>query len=147
MSRKSTKNPEFFIPMPESDGQLPLFSHTIPAGFPSPAEDFLEKRLDLNEHLVTNGPASFLVRVKGESMVGAGIQDNDILVVDRSLDPLPGKVILGVLNGEFTVKRLEKAHDRIFLVAENERFPRIELREGMDFQVWGVVTWALHRMT
>jgi DNA polymerase V len=129
-----------------SSKRLKLYSSRIPAGFPSPADDFLEKELDLNELLVRNPAATFLVRVRGESMKNAGIFDGDIIVVDRTVEPDDGKVVLGVLNGEFTVKRIDKKNGRLFLMPENPKFDPIEINEAMEFHVWGVVTYCLHRL-
>ena len=136
---------ELYLPEFLSKQQLELFSSQIPAGFPSPAEDFLEKRLDLNEYLIKNKSATFLVKVHGNSMVNAGIIDGDILVIDRSVQPASGKIVLGVLNGEFTVKRIEKRKNKLFLVPENEAFSPIEITGEMDFKIWGVVTFAIHK--
>ena len=100
--------PEIILPDKHSGLFLNLYTSQIPAGFPSPAEDFMEKRLDLNDHLIGNPTATFLVRVKGNSMVNAGIFDGDLLIIDRSIEAEDGKIILGVLNGEFTIKRISK---------------------------------------
>ncbi|NGX61343.1 MAG: LexA repressor [Chlamydiae bacterium] len=124
---------------------LPYFEARLPAGFPSPADDFLEKQLDLHELLVKHPAATFFVRVEGDSMIGAGIHSGDILVVDRSLSPRIGKIIVALLNGEFTVKRLKKEGKRLFLSPENPRYPAIEVEEEAEFQVWGVVTYVIHR--
>lgn len=132
--------PEFFSPQ-----QLNLFSSQIPAGFPSPAEDFLEKRLDLNEYLIKNKSATFLIKVHGNSMINAGIFDGDMLVIDRSVEPVSGKIVLGVLNGEFTIKRIEKKKDKLFLNPENESYNPIEITNEMDFKIWGVVTFSIHK--
>ncbi|MCD4697118.1 MAG: translesion error-prone DNA polymerase V autoproteolytic subunit [Bacteroidales bacterium] len=129
-----------------SNRELPLFSSQIPAGFPSPAEDFLEKRLDLNDYLIRNKPATFLVKVHGQSMINAGIFDGDMVVVDRSIEAVNGKIILGVLNGEFTIKRLVKKNNEIILAPENEQFKPIEISPEMDFIIWGVVTFSLHKL-
>ena len=109
---KDSQKFELFFPEFLSPQQLNLFSSQIPAGFPSPAEDFLEKRLDLNEYLVKNKSATFLIKVHGDSMVNAGIFDGDMLVIDRSVEPVSGKIVLGVLNGEFTIKRIEKKKNK-----------------------------------
>ena len=107
---------ELFFPEFLSQQQLKLFSSQIPAGFPSPAEDFLEKRLDLNEYLIKNKSATFLIKVHGDSMVNAGIFDGDMLVIDRSVQPSSGKIVLGVLTGEFTIKRIEKRKNKLLFV-------------------------------
>lgn len=126
--------------------KLDLYTSHIPAGFPSPAEDFIEKQLDLNDYLIRNKSATFLVRVNGHSMINAGIHDGDMVVVDRSVEASDGNVILGVLNGEFTIKKLVKEKNKIFLMPENEKFKAIELTSEMDFKIWGVVTFALHKL-
>jgi DNA polymerase V len=123
---------------------LPLFSSLVPAGFPSPADDHLEDGLDLNAHLVQHPAATFLVRVQGESMTGAGIHHGDMLVVDRSLEPKPGDVVVAVVNGELTVKRLRAEAGRIWLAPENPAYPLLEIREGMELVIWGVVAHAEH---
>ncbi len=123
---------------------LPLFISKVPAGFPSPADDYVEKTLDLNELCVKQPAATFFVRVEGESMLGAGIHPNDILVVDRSIEPVPGKIVVCALNGELTVKRLDCENDQWKLKVENPNFPDIELHEEIDMVVWGVVTNVIH---
>jgi DNA polymerase V len=129
-----------------SEKVINFYLQNIPAGFPSPAEDFLEKRLDLNDYLIKNQSATFLVKVEGTSMTGAGIHHGDVLVVDRSVEPGHSKIVLGVLNGEFTVKRLLKKGNDVFLMPENKAFQPIKLNPEMDFKVWGVVTFVLHKV-
>ncbi len=124
---------------------LPLFITAVQAGFPSPAEDYLDKTLDLNELLISHPAATFFVRVAGDSMQGAGIFSGDTLVVDRSLEATDNKIVVAIVNGEFTVKRLRLKEGRISLVPENPNFPTIEVKEGSDFQVWGVVTYVIHK--
>jgi DNA polymerase V len=144
---KDAKNTgTIFIPEKGPDVRLNLYAQSIPAGFPSPADDFLEKRLDLNDYLIQNKSATFLVRVEGNSMENAGIFDGDVLVVDRSLEASDGKVVLGVLNGEFTVKRISLKKNRLFLIPENRNYQPIEITEEMDFKIWGVVTYSLHKL-
>lgn len=123
---------------------LPLFVGKVAAGFPSPADDYVDKTLDLNELLVKKPAATFFVRAQGESMLGAGIHPNDILVVDRSIEPTPGKIVICALNGELTVKRLESENEQWKLKAENPDYPDIELHEDLDMVVWGVVTNVIH---
>ncbi len=137
---------ELLLPDVSISGELPLSVPAISAGFPSPAEDFIDKKLDLNEYLVRNQPATFLVRVQGNSMENAGILDGDILVVDRSLEPSDGKIVIGVIDGEFTVKRIVKKSGKFFLQPENESFKPIEITPEMDFKIWGIVTFAIHRL-
>lgn len=123
---------------------IPYFDVGIPAGFPSPAEDIIERPLDLHELLIKHPAATFFVRVQGDSMLGAGMHTGDILIVDRALTPASGKIIVALLNGEFTVKRLLIEEKQAFLVSENPLYPPIEVKKGSDFQVWGVVTYVIH---
>jgi DNA polymerase V len=119
---------------------LPLFSHKVAAGFPSPADDYIEDRLSLDQHLIQHKDSTFFVRAKGNSMVGAGIFDGDLLVVDKSLNPVSGDIVIAVVDGDLTVKRLIKRGNEIFLKPENHRFKEIEFKDGQELQVWGVVT-------
>jgi DNA polymerase V len=118
---------------------LPLYLSGISAGFPSPADDHIEKKLDLNELLIKNPSATFSVRVSGDSMVNSGINHNDILIVDRSVKANDGKIVIAVVEGELTVKRLKIENGKYYLVPENPDFQPIEITEFMDFQIWGVV--------
>lgn len=122
---------------------LPLFGSRIAAGFPSPADDHLEATLDLNQHLVQHPAATFFVRVQGDSMTGAGIHHGDLLVVDRALEPKSGAIVVAVINGELTVKRLQIEGEKIWLTPENTRYPALEITEGMDLVIWGVVAHAV----
>jgi DNA polymerase V len=123
---------------------LPLFTGKVAAGFPSPADDYVEKTLDLNELLVQKPAATFFVRAQGESMLGAGIHPNDILVVDRSLEAVPGKIVICALNGELVVKRLKHQAGQWLLASENPYYPDICLNEDLDMVIWGVVTNVIH---
>lgn len=126
---------------------LPIFGVKVAAGFPSPADDYIEKSLDLNELLIQKPAATFFLRAQGESMLGAGIHPNDILVVDKSADAIDGKVVIATLNGEFTVKRLLKNTDGTWcLKAENPAFPDILLHEDLELVIWGVVTTVIHNL-
>lgn len=129
--------------VPESI-RLPLFGHKIAAGFPSPADDYVEDRIDLNQHLIRHKEATFFLRVTGDSMLGAGIHDGDLLVVDRAIDPADGKIVIAVLDGELTVKRLERRGGRVRLLPENPAFPAIEVSNEQDLVIWGVVTSVIH---
>ena len=122
---------------------LPLYGARIAAGFPSPADDDLEAMLDLNAHLVQHPAATFFVRVKGDSMTGAGIQDGDLLVVDRALEPKSGAIVVAVVDGELTVKRLKVEGARVWLMPENPAYPPLELRDGQALHLWGVVVHAV----
>jgi DNA polymerase V len=119
---------------------VPLFSHKVTAGFPSPADDYIEGRLSLDEHLIQHKDATFFVRAKGNSMVGAGIFDGDLLVVDKSLNPSSGDIVIAIVDGDLTVKRLIKRGATITLKPENPRYKEIEFKDGQELQVWGVVT-------
>ena len=132
----------------ESPGRvlLPLFGHRVTAGFPSPADDYVEDRLDLNELLVQRQEATYFLRVKGDSMVGAGIHPGDLIVVDRSIDPQDGHVVVAEVNGELTVKRLRQVDGMPELHPENPAYPVIRFQEGQDLRIWGVVTSAVHRV-
>jgi len=125
---------------------LPLSLSPVAAGFPSPTDDFLEKRLDLNEYLITNPPATFLVRVSGHSMKDAGIFHGDILVVDKSLQPLDGHVVVAILLDEFTVKTLKLKNGKAFLVPANGVYWEIEVTPEMDCEIWGVVTSVIRKL-
>lgn len=125
---------------------LPLYQMPVSAGFPSPADDYIEQRLDLNRHLIKNPAATFMARVSGDSMVGVGIHDGDVIIVDRSLEPKDGQIVIAVLNGELTVKRLRHKRRRLFLQAENPNYPDIEITDASAFQVWGVVTSVIHEL-
>lgn len=118
----------------------PLFAHKVEAGFPSPADDYVEDRLSLDEHLIQHRDATFFVRAKGRSMIGAGIFDGDLLVVDRSLMPASGDIVIAVLDAELTVKRLVWRDGMVILKPENLDFQEIILKEGQELQIWGVVT-------
>lgn len=127
-----------------------LFAHTLAAGFPSPADDFVERRLDLNTYCVDHPEATFFFRMAGLSMIGAGIFEGDILVVDRSVEPASGKVVVAVLDGEFTAKRLELpppgSRQPIRLLPENPEFSPIEVQEGQELEIWGVARHVIHRL-
>jgi DNA polymerase V len=125
---------------------LPLFTGKVAAGFPSPADDYVEKNLDLNELLVQKPAATFFVRAQGESMLGAGIHSNDILVVDRSLEVVPGKVVICAINGELTVKRLERVNEQWQLKAENPAYADIVIHDELELVIWGVVTNVIHAL-
>ncbi|MDX2050264.1 MAG: translesion error-prone DNA polymerase V autoproteolytic subunit [Rickettsiaceae bacterium] len=124
---------------------LPLYSGKVAAGFPSPADDYMDTRLNLNEYLIQRPASSFFVRVTGESMIGAGINNGDILVVDRSLEPRHNKIVIAAVNSELTVKRLYKKEGLVKLVAENPNYKDIIIGEIEDLVIWGVVTTVIHQ--
>ena len=125
---------------------LPFYTCPISAGFPSPAEDYLEANLDLNEHLVKHPAATFFLRVSGDSMVGCGIHSGDLLVVDRALAPTDGRVVIAVVNGEMLVKRLNVRGKCLSLIADNPHYPPLQITEAIEFQIWGVATSVIHSL-
>ncbi len=137
---------DLFIFRPSSAMPLPLYSSRVSAGFPSPAEDHMEGLLDLNELLIQHPAATFFVRVAGDSMTGAGIQSGDILVVDRSIEPRDGRIVVAALSGELTVKRLRTRDGRPVLAAESPHYPPIIVTEDSDCLIWGVVTSVIHQL-
>lgn len=143
-----SRHPPFGIPLalaPHAGKQLlPLAAGKAAAGFPSPATDHMDQRLDLTEYLVLHPEATFFLRVKGDSMTGAGIHHGDLLIVDRSLEPVSGRVVVAALNGELTVKRLQRSGKRITLRAENPAYTDIAVSGDHDLQIWGVVAHVVH---
>jgi len=129
-----------------TDRAQSIFTAQVSAGFPSPAADYEEGKLDLNRHLVKNPPATFFVRVTGDSMVGAGIHSGDLLIVDRSLEPKNNSVIIAALDGELTVKRIKLTNGKITLVPENKNYKAQKIEGNMEFEVWGVVTNVIHSL-
>jgi DNA polymerase V len=123
---------------------IPLFGHTVPAGFPSPADDYVEDKLDLNKLLVQNKVATFFLRVKGDSMINTGINDGDIIVVDRSVEPIERSVVVAVVDTELTIKRLVWRNGVAELHAENPKYAPIRFKEGQELTIWGVVTSSVH---
>jgi len=129
----------------DTQHRIPFISCRIPAGFPSPAEDYLEGTLDLNEHLIQHPEATYFLRVTGNSMIHAGIFSGDTLIVDRSLKPMDKCVVIAIVNGEFTVKRLRIRDGRIELVAENPLYPPIVIHDNSELVIWGTVTYVIHK--
>ncbi|WP_081906302.1 LexA family protein [Methylobacter tundripaludum] len=125
---------------------LPLFAFKIPAGFPSPADDHLEATIDLNQQYVRHPAATFFVRVQGNSMIKAGIHSGDMLIVDRSLEAQSGSIVIAVVNGELTVKRLVINGDDVWLMPENPEFQPLQISEGMELHIWGVVAHVIHSL-
>jgi len=143
---KNTKNLTFFTPeIFDNTGAL-FFDTGISAGFPSPAEDFKQERLSLDKVLVKNKLSTFFARVSGQSMIGAGLDDNDLLVIDRSLEPAHNRIAVCFLDGEFTVKRLKVDKDGVWLQPENPNYPIIKITEENDFVIWGIVTNVIKKV-
>ncbi|SNR14112.1 LexA family protein [Tenacibaculum jejuense] len=136
----------FFSPKStESKGAI-FFDTGISAGFPSPADDFKESRISLDEELIRNKEATFFARVSGQSMIGAGLDDNDLLVIDRSIPPTNNKIAVCFLDGEFTVKRLRVDGSEVWLQPENPEYPIIKITEENNFVIWGIVTNVIKRV-
>ena len=133
------------IQSPDAE-KIPLFGCRVRAGFPSPADDYIEDFLDLNEHLIKNPAATFMVRAQGDSMTGASINSGDILVVDRSVEAVHGKVVIAAVDGELTVKRLYRKEGVVKLLPENPSYPEINITKEMDSVIWGVVTNVIHEI-
>lgn len=145
-TKDSMKISEFYAFENKTELKLPLYLAGVSAGFPSPADDYIDKTLDLNEFLIEHPSATFFVRAVGDSMLDAGIQSGDILIIDRALEPSTGDVIIAMLNGEFLVKRIRIENSKIFLEAGNPDFETIEVDEEMNFEVWGVVSHVIHSL-
>lgn len=128
------------------DRALPLYLTPVAAGFPSPADDYMEERLDLHRHLVRNPAATFFLRAQGQSMINAGILDGDLLIVDRSVEAAHSRVVIAALDGELTVKRLIRRKGRVILAPENPDYPEIDITEREYVHIWGVVTHAVHKL-
>ena len=136
---------DFFTPDFTTQLDLPLAGTAIAAGFPSPAEEYVEIALDLNKELIKHPAATFYAKVKGDSMVDAGIQDGDLLVIDKALEPKEGSVAVCYLDGEFTVKRLAVREECVYLMPANAEFKPIRITEENEFLVWGLVAYVIHK--
>lgn len=143
---KETKNFTFYTPDTSHDIEVPFVEGGITAGFPSPADDFKEVRISLDKTLIKNTDATFYARVKGQSMMGAGIDDGDLLIVDKSLEPQNNKIAVCFLDGEFTVKRLKVEKDAVYLVPENEDYKPIKVTKENQLIIWGIVTYVIKRV-
>ena len=124
--------------------RIPLLNDSVSAGFPSPADDYTEENIDLNEHLISNPFSTFFLRVKGDSMINAGIKDKDLIIVDKSLTARPGNIIIAMIDGEFTIKRLSIKNNELYLKAENHNYPDFRFKNHIDVQIWGVVIYSIH---
>ena len=133
-----------YYPDRSTECKRPLFTVPVSAGFPSPAEDYIEGKLDLNKHLIKHPAATFFVKVTGNSMIDAGIHPGDILIVDRSIEPADNKVVIAVVNGDLTVKRIRVTRDRVFLMPENKDCKPLQIEAETGFEIWGVVTNVIH---
>ena len=143
---KEKKILNFFIPKKENGIGQWLAEEGISAGFPSPADDFKEVRISLDKELVKNKEATFYARVDGDSMIGAGLEDGDLLVIDRSLNPENGKIAVCLVDGEFTVKRIKKEKNKLYLKPENKKYKPIELKEENELIIWGIVEYVIKKV-
>ena len=128
----------------QSKIELPIFTTRISAGFPSPADGDIEAKQDLNQLLIRNPLATYFVRVSGDSMIDAGIHSGDILIIDKSLEPTEGKIVIAAIDGDLTVKRLKRIKGKLYLIAENANYAPIPIEPESDFQIWGTVTYVVH---
>lgn len=146
MSIKKEPKLTFFLPDFESELRIPFMTEGVSAGFPSPAADFMETNIDLNKELSENPLATFYIRVKGNSMIDAGINDKDVLVVDRSIEPQNNKIAICFIDGEFTVKRIQLEKDCLYLLPENPNYQPIKVTEENQFIIWGMVTYVIKKI-
>lgn len=143
MSIENESSLTFYRPDFESEIKIPYIKEGVSAGFPSPATDFMETDIDLNKELCKNPLSTFYIKVKGNSMINAGINDKDILVVDRSLEPHNNKIAICFIDGEFTVKRIKTEDDCMYLMPENKNYQPIKATEENNLIIWGIVTYVI----
>ena len=138
------KNLDFFQPIQKELMLTPIFLDYVSAGFPSPATDYIENKLDLNEYLIKRPAATFIVKAKGSSMIDAGILSGDLLIVDRSISPKNDNIVIASIFGDLTVKKIRKKENSLFLLSANSDYPSIQVKEEMECSIWGVVTYIIH---
>ena len=136
---------DFYTPDFSTQLELPLAAGAISAGFPSPAEEYIELAIDLNKELIKHPAATFYARVKGSSMIDAGIADGDLLIIDKALEPKDGDIAVCFIDGEFTLKRLALKEDGLYLMPANAEFKPIRITEENDFLVWGMLAFIIHK--
>ena len=141
------KNIDLFSIIKKKQINLPVFLDKVSAGFPSPATDYMENKLDLNEYLIRHPAATFIVKASGSSMVNADIYSGDLLIVDRSVTPKSNNIVIASIFGDLTVKKLKKKEKSFFLISANDEYPSIEVKEEMECFIWGVVTYIIHETT
>ena len=141
------KNLDLFSIIKKTQINTPVFLDKVSAGFPSPATDYMENKLDLNEYLIRHPAATFIVKASGSSMVNADIYSGDLLIVDRSVTPKSNNIVIASIFGDLTVKKLKKKKNTLFLVSASDRYPSIEVKEEMECFIWGVVTFIIHATT
>lgn len=139
----TTKVFDFYMPDFTTELELPYVDVGISAGFPSPADDFIELTIDLNRELIKHKDSTFFAKVKGNSMKNAGIFDGDLLIIDKSLEPQDGKIAICQIDGDFTVKRIKKENDVVWLIAENEDYKPIKVTEVNELMIWGIVIHSI----
>jgi len=142
----NSPNITFFQADVSSELELPYVVNGISAGFPSPADDFLDINIDLNKHLIKNPSTTFYGRVRGDSMKDAGIHDGDLLIIDKSLEPTNNKIAVCFIDGEFTVKRIRIEKDVVWLIAENKNYEPIKVTQDNDLVIWGIVTTVIKQL-
>ena len=138
-----SKRIDLFLPDSTTYVEIPYVEPGIACGFPSPADDYMGLKIDLNEALIKNPEATFFARVKGDSMIGAGMEDQDLLIIDRSLEHKNNKIAVCLLDGEFTIKRLKMEKDVAWLMPENEKYKPIKVTADNDFTIWGIVNYII----
>ena len=138
------KNIDLFQSIQKKQILTPIFLDSVSAGFPSPATDYMENKLDLNEYLIKHPAATFIVKAKGLSMSDAGILSGDLLIVDRSITPKSNDIVIASIFGDLTVKKLQKKENSLFLLSANSDYPSIQVKEEMECFIWGVVTYIIH---
>ena len=141
------KNLDLFSIIRNTQINTPVFLDKISAGFPSPATDYMENKLDLNEYLIKHPAATFIVKANGSSMINADIYSGDLLIVDRSLTPKNNNIVIASIFGDLTVKKIKKKEKSLFLVSASEDYPSIEVKEEMECFIWGIVTYIIHETT
>ncbi|AOZ98897.1 LexA family protein [Flavobacterium commune] len=146
MRMKKDQKLSFHKPDYESELRIPFIPDGVSAGFPSPAADFMENNIDLNKELSENPLATFYIKVKGNSMIDAGINDKDVLIVDRSIEPQDNKIAICFIDGEFTVKRIKLEKDCLYLMPENSSYSPIKVTEENQLIIWGIVTYVIKKM-
>ncbi|MFC5682337.1 LexA family protein [Flavobacterium sp. MAHUQ-51] len=146
MRMKKDPKLTFHKPDYESELRIPFIPDGVSAGFPSPAADFTENNIDLNKELSENPLATFYIKVKGNSMIDAGIEDKDVLIVDRSIEPQDNKIAVCFIDGEFTVKRIKLEKNCLYLMPENNNYSPIKVTEENQLIIWGIVTYVIKKM-
>lgn len=146
MSIKKNQKLSFYKPDFESELRIPFIPDGVSAGFPSPAADFMENNIDLNKELSENPLATFYIKVKGNSMIDAGIENEDVLIVDRSIEPQDNKIAICYIDGEFTVKRIKLQKDFLYLMPENSNYTPIKVTEENELIIWGIVTYVIKKI-